>query len=180
MKKSIETSELNEFFEKLTPGHSGSKTSGFKGGRETFEGVDWEGNTAYYIRLGGWNQYSRGYGCYIHRGALVLKDRKNYIMRRVPGTFSSFAEAWNWMVPSAVRKAWDAGKRIIRQGDVYFIESRRENYDNMPDTHKFLVDNEGFKIVSHPEHAEVALAGSFTAYRQRQISKNFGKAMIDD
>lgn len=42
---------------------------------------------------------------------------------RVPGTVSTVAQALAWMEPPQVRRARQNGKRVLRQGDIYAVET---------------------------------------------------------
>lgn len=75
----------------------------------------------------GWRQYSRRYGA--RRASLAylcgVDDNGPWAVR-VPGTLSSVWAAVDWITPVEVKTALAAGRRVVRQGDVYAVEVRKD------------------------------------------------------
>jgi hypothetical protein len=56
---------------------------------------------------------------------------------RVPGTCTSITTALEYVIPVEVRKAEAKGLRVIRQGDVFAVESKRDGKNILPRGHEF-------------------------------------------
>ncbi len=54
---------------------------------------------------------------------------------RVPGTHTTVRDALRWVEPAAVRSAREQGGHVLRQGDVYAIEARRDSVRLLPRRH---------------------------------------------
>lgn len=78
------------------------------------------------LRCEGWRQYSRAYGARRARLAYLcgLDDNGPFAVR-VPGSCESVAEALTYVEPPEVRRAREAGRAVLRQGDVYAVATRR-------------------------------------------------------
>lgn len=75
----------------------------------------------------GWRQYSRRFGA--RRASLCYlcgEDSNGPWAVRVPGTIRRVKSALDWITPTAVRKAQERGHKVLRQGDVYAVESRTD------------------------------------------------------
>lgn len=83
-----------------------------------------EGRMVVLLRAEGWRYYSRRFGS---RPAAVAYlggyDDNGPWAARVPGTVESATEAVRWLEPSDVQAARSAGRRVLRQGDVYAVET---------------------------------------------------------
>ena len=75
---------------------------------------------------------------------------------RVPRTIRTVAEALDWHIPAAVRRAQDEGRQVIRQGDVWFVQLKRgkDNLD-LPLGHDLRDGGYGVRVVEHAEHGRV-------------------------
>ncbi len=73
----------------------------------------------------GWRQYSKSYGA---RPAVLAylygTDDAGRWAVRVPGTVRTVAEALAWLEPAEVTQARAAGRQVLRQGDVYAVQTR--------------------------------------------------------
>ena len=71
----------------------------------------------------GWRQYSRAYGRrYASLRYLCGNDDNGAFAVRVPGSVDTVAAALDAITPSEVRRAREAGRGVLRQGDVYAVE----------------------------------------------------------
>ena len=111
------------------------------------------------VGVDGWIQYTRKYGTYVRMRGLVFAGG-NFV--RCSPRAENIGDALEGLKPAAVRRAEAAGKEVLRQGDVYFIPSRRENYSGIEGTRHQIRDGKAI----HPEHGELALDGSYKAILQ--------------
>ena len=71
----------------------------------------------------GWRQYSRAYGRrYASLRYLHGTDDNGPFAVRVPGSVDTVAAALEAITPGEVRRAHEAGRGVLRQGDVYAVE----------------------------------------------------------
>jgi hypothetical protein len=85
-----------------------------------------EGRKVWLLRAEGWRYYSRRFGARpAHLAYLCGYDDAGAWAVRVPGTIERADEAVEWLTPATVTKARAAGKRVLRQGDVYAVETVR-------------------------------------------------------
>lgn len=54
---------------------------------------------------------------------------------RVPGTCDTIEAARAHLEPAEVKKAREAGKPVLRQGDVWVIPARRDDFSDLPERH---------------------------------------------
>jgi len=89
----------------------------------------------------GWRQYSRTFGARQARlSYLCGHDDSGPWAIRVAGTITRVNNALSWITPRKVIKAIDQGKRVLRQGDIFAVEAKKdESAGNMTinDTHVF-------------------------------------------
>lgn len=78
----------------------------------------------YLVKAEGWRYYSKAEGSHFARLAYLcgMDDNGPWAVR-VPGTMESVAAALDWLTPAEVKRALAAGKRVLRQGDVYAVET---------------------------------------------------------
>jgi len=126
------------------------------------------------VRVEGWVNYSSRHPWrYCDVAVLVIFDQDTRTRRalRVSPRVNSVAEALESLKPAAVRRAENLGVRVYRQGDLYFVPSRRPDYRALEGTRHEVVNG----VVVHPEHAPLPLPGPCKAYRQIVIaSGRFG------
>lgn len=83
----------------------------------------------------GWRQYSRRFGA---RPAslryLCGRDDNGRWAVRVPSTCDSVGDVVRFVEPADVQRARADGRRILRQGDVYLVEQRIDNFDAVAGT----------------------------------------------
>ena len=71
----------------------------------------------------GWRQYSRAYGRrFASLRYLYGADDNGAFAVRVPGSVDTVAAAIEAITPAEVRRAHEAGRGVLRQGDVYALE----------------------------------------------------------
>ena len=117
------------------------------------------------VRIEGWAQYSRKFGArYTRVVVLVVYDHDTHTRRalRVGPSVETIDEALEYLKPAAVKRAEAEGKKVLRQGDFYFVPSKRADYSALAGTRHEFRDG----VVYHPEHGALALPGPCRAYRQ--------------
>lgn len=75
--------------------------------------------------------------------------------------------ARNWVEPAEVRKARESGKKVKRQGDIYFIEAKKNNLKSLERSRHTGIEVEGGIQITHPEHKVLKLKGSWKAVLQK-------------
>jgi len=117
------------------------------------------------VTVEGWAQYSRRFGArYTRVVVLVVYDHDTHTRRalRVGPSVETIDEALEYLKPAAVRRAEAAGRQVLRQGDFYFVPSKRADYSALAGTRHEVRDG----VVYHPEHGTLILPGPCRAYRQ--------------
>lgn len=90
------------------------------------------------LRATGWRQYSRRFGARLASiSYLCGQDDNGAWAIRIPGTILTVGAAIDYAEPSAVKTARQNGMRVLRQGDVYIIEKKRDcaRQSDLPDSH---------------------------------------------
>jgi hypothetical protein len=73
----------------------------------------------------GWRHYSSRFGArHATLSYLCGADDNGPWAVRVPGTVRTVGDAVDWVTPAAVKAAAQSGRRVLRQGDTYAVESR--------------------------------------------------------
>lgn len=91
------------------------------------------------LRAEGWRHYSNRFGA--KKAAIAYlcgRDDNGRWAARVPATCASVADALEAITPAAVKAAIANGKRIVRQGDVYAVETAPrydQSGDRLPENH---------------------------------------------
>lgn len=108
------------------------------------------------LTASGWRKYGRQG----HRQATLAylcgrEDGQTWAVR-VPGTVTTVSGALHWLEPAAVRDARLAGRRVVRQGDVYAVETTRahDGKGELPDSHIWDADA---RVLAHPQHGTLSL-----------------------
>ena len=173
VKEYIETTEEN-----LIPGSSGSKHAGWKGRTTTHFGKDREGRPCALVNIYGWHGYSRSTFCVLDKTAMILYDttKREVFDKRVPASCESIEAGLAWMEGAVVRKAREAGKKVLRQGDVYFIPQRIMNFSALVGSRHEIEEIEGGVIIHHPEHKDLKLNSGkrYKAVLQKNLQTRFG------
>jgi hypothetical protein len=82
-------------------------------------------------------------------------------IERVSPSVGTVEEALEWMKPAEVRKAEEQGRKVYRQGDVFFIElkSKRKTIFDYPMPRNHIPEEleDGRVIVKHHEHTYLIL-----------------------
>ncbi|MEN6304895.1 MAG: hypothetical protein ABFD96_19345 [Armatimonadia bacterium] len=90
------------------------------------------------LRADGWRHYSNRFGARpAHLVYLCGRDDNGRWAVRVPSTVERVSEALEVLKPAPVRKAEEAGRTVLRQGDVYAVQTTRR-YDGageLPSNH---------------------------------------------
>lgn len=108
----------------------------------------------------GWRQYSRAFGArWASLTYLCGIDDSGPWAVRVPGSMGSVREAEDWLEPAEVQRARQAGRTVLRQGDVYVIQMQRDraaaSAATLPEHHRW---DESTRTLHHGEHAPLKVA----------------------
>ncbi|MDR1768845.1 MAG: hypothetical protein LBR32_10580 [Propionibacteriaceae bacterium] len=139
------------------------------------------------LHAAGWRQYSRAYGA--RQAALSYlcgTDDAGRWAVRVPGTVTTVAAALDWLEPAAVKKARRDGKRVIRQGDVYAVETTKahDGTGDLPDNHewrpttRYLVHTAG-NNQPHHRPAKITWPVRFVAQRAYTMGRSGRRGSAD-
>lgn len=142
----------------------------------------WLFHTNYYARYSARQQWwvSASYLC-------GHSDRQDWAVR-LPGTIITVKEALVWLTPSQVRKAKQKGKRVERQGDIYFVPLAISDNDFdvlQQSRHQPVYVPHHPKgpsiVITHPQHPDVRLDWNQTwrAIQQKQMISNGRRAGAD-
>jgi hypothetical protein len=131
----------------------------------------------------GWRQYSKRFGA--RRAALSYlcgcEDGQLWAVR-VPGTLTTVGEARYWVTPAEVRDAQDRGKTVVRQGDIYAVETTRahdgKGVAELPGRHSW---DAAARTLTHPQHPALHLPNPVRFLRQRvyEMGRGGGRAYGD-
>ena len=140
------------------------------------------------LRVEAWRYYSRRYQPQEASLAYLCgQDDSGLWAVRVPGTLKGVSAAYEWMVPSAVRAAKQRGRKVLRQGDVWAIETSRSHNGESLRTN-WYADEQLFiegapehvwapgRWLLHPEHAPVQIPFPVRFVRNRQLTTRRGTA----
>jgi len=101
--------------------------------------VDWrrlgpERRTLYLLTAHGWRKYGCRHPARPARLAYLCGSDDNGLWAaRVPGTLESAEDALEWLTPKEVSNARVEGRRVLRQGDVYVVETKRDRAEETAD-----------------------------------------------
>ncbi len=125
----------------------------------------------------GWRFYSRKYGSRKASIAyLVGMDDSGRWAVRVPATCTTVADAIDWLEPPAVKRARAAGRRVLRQGNLYLVEVKRSGVDEDTTFGRHSYYHRA-RVVLHPEHAPILVPpGRWTFVPQKALETGRGGA----
>jgi hypothetical protein len=163
--KQTDRAFLEPFINNLVPGCSGSKYAGFKGNQKIEKAKNGDDEFFFLINIEGWHGYSKKYFRKINRSALIVSDETGNHAVRVPPQLDIF-QAIKYLKPAAVKKAEAEGREVVRQGDVYFVESQKNNFKEISNSFHRVTET---AEVRHPQHNTLQLNffKKYTAYRQK-------------
>jgi len=135
--------------------------------------------TMILLRAEGWRHYSNRFGARPAALAYLCgEDDSGPWAVRVPGRCLTVEDAVDAITPAAVCRAYESGRRVLRQGDVYVIErgkSARDDFSGLPESHHWdpvsrtLTHDEGHSPLHVP--FAPALAVPQTALRMGRTSR---------
>lgn len=158
-----------------------------RGGETTIEGdktvlrlgvTDRQGNLV-LLHASGWRHYSRRFGARpANLSYLCGMDDNGPFAVRVAGTITKIADAISFLEPAEVKKAREAGRRVLRQGDVYVIEMKRDSASqaDLPRNHAW---NETTRTISHTdghETLQVDFPAKFITQRAFRMGRIAGRS----
>ena len=130
------------------------------------------------LRAEGWRYYSRRTP--VRRSAVAYLcgvDDSGVWAVRVPSTCTSAQVALAWLEPPIVRWARADGRPVLRQGNLYAVQTARgtdSREDRSIGRHTY---HARARVITHPEHAPVVLpAGRWTFATQKSLSTSRGAA----
>ena len=104
------------------------------------DSIDWNKNKHYPYTT---------QGCFLFQQTIEKYNKVHLSVDRVPCSKESIEEAIDFLTPAEVKKAKEAGKKIKRQGDFFFIEMKKKsNMDAINGTRHEMSGNK----IKHPEH----------------------------
>ncbi|MEU6720418.1 hypothetical protein ABZ897_53965 [Nonomuraea sp. NPDC046802] len=108
------------------------------------------------LRVSAYRYYSRRISRPASLSYLCGKEDGQLWAVRVPGTITTVVEALHWITPPIVRAAQASGRRVLRQGDVYAIQTAKahDGKGDLPDNHQW---NPQTRTLTHPEHGDLLL-----------------------
>lgn len=139
-------------------------------------------NGMYLLKAEGWRHYgSRHRPRFVRLAYLCGVDDAGLWAARVTGTLTSVAGALAEITPAEVTAARRAGRRVLRQGDVWVVETTAEKADTTRDqvialSHHWRADT-GY-LVHQPEDGRkhrplrISFPASFHIARARQMGRN--------
>lgn len=99
------------------------------------------------VGVDGWRQYSRRFGA--RRASLRYlcgTDDNGPWAARVAGTCDTIEAALAYLTPAEVRWAEREGRQVLRQGDIWLVEARRDNLRALPRNHRW---DAGRRVIAH-------------------------------
>jgi hypothetical protein len=106
------------------------------------------------LRATGYTKYSKQKVFYRELTILAGQDDGGLWAVRVAGRCKSISQSINWLKPASVRRAEEEGRRVLRQGDVYIVESTVDcmHAVNLPVSHTW---DSASRTLSHGQHAAI-------------------------
>lgn len=95
------------------------------------------------LKVEGWRKYSRQFGArHAALAYLCGQDDNGPWAARVPSSVSTVVEALDSLIPAEVKRATQEGRAVLRQGDVFVIERKRDgmNAATLPAGHTWHPD----------------------------------------
>lgn len=110
--------------------------------------------------LEGWRKYSRNTVYYQKFVYLAGVDNGVYWAIRCPSTVSDIDEAITYTTPAIARNARAAGRKVLRQGDVFVVEKKvgPDNLDDLPASHSWNAET---REILHPTHKALKIPFPF-------------------
>jgi hypothetical protein len=129
------------------------------------------------LRADGWRHYSNRFGARpAHLVYLCGRDDNGRWAVRLPSSVETINEALDALEPAQVRKAKEAGRTVLRQGDVYAVETSRR-YDGTGDLPSSHVWDVGARELRHTDRnaAHAALTIPFPVKFYTQTALRMGR-----
>lgn len=130
------------------------------------------------LACSGWRHYSNRFGQrYVEIAYLCGVDDNGPWAVRVPGNTVTVDDALDYTIPAEVKKAHTAGKKVLRQGDVFVIEMKRDSDHSLPRGHRFdpqqrvLVHEGGHETVQVPFPCKFVVAQGLAPRRAYSRSR---------
>jgi len=116
------------------------------------------------LHTAGWRKYGRMGSFHARLSYLCGRDGVQTWAVRLPGTITRVADAVAWLEPAAVRKARVRGAAVLRQGDVYIVPTRVDDFSALPPGHTWDAST---RTLRHGQHDAIHLETPHRAVPQR-------------
>ncbi|MHB1504858.1 MAG: hypothetical protein ACYCTL_12745 [Acidimicrobiales bacterium] len=117
-----------------------------------------DGDALLLQHVEGWHYYSRRHPCRYRAASYIggiSGDGTGAWTARVSSSITAVTAALAELEPAAVRNAREKGKRVIRQGDLYAVETTPAHEGAYaPGRHEW---DPTTRILTHPEHAAITI-----------------------
>jgi len=125
------------------------------------------------LRASGWRHYNRSMTRHAAIAYMCGYDDNGIFAVRVASTCNSIDDAIDFLEPAAVKKARAAGRQVLRQGDVYAVETQRDRAtsSDLPARHFW---DDGQRLLTHGDGHE-ALHVPFPAKFHTQSAYTMGR-----
>lgn len=127
------------------------------------ESIDWHKNRQYPYTT---------QGCFLFQQTIEKRGRKHISVDRVPCSKNTIADAIEFLMPSEVKKAVEEGRRVIRQGDFFFVQMKKSsNLSALSGSRHNPVGTKTGISIQHPEHTAVKLGkGHWKAVQRKTMN----------
>ena len=170
-----EEKPIESALEKLNRLYIRKANVGFLGIRSNsvkFDVIKSEDNkTLALVKMSGFIHYTKKEYWKINRAFFVGKDNESgWFSNQVNSNCNTVIEAIEWMKPSIVKLAEKENRIVIRQGDIFFVQMKRNcKIDEIYNSHEIIETSTGYEI-RHAEHETVILEGkNWKAINQKKI-----------
>jgi hypothetical protein len=126
-----------------------------------------DGRPLAVFRAEGWRKYgSRSPARRARLAYLAGIDESGYWAIRIAGSIDSVRDALGWVRPAKVAEAEASGRRVLRQGDVYAVETlpRYDGAGDLPQSHTWDAET---RTLHHEGHGPLEVPFPCRFYRQR-------------
>lgn len=122
------------------------------------------------------HQYSRRESWWTGASYLCGWEDGQHWAIRIPRTIVTVAEALAWVEPAPVRRARAEGRKVLRQGDWFFVPLRRGEDDLTALSGSGHIFDPEARVVRHPQHGELFLSPDtpYRAYQTKAVADSVG------
>lgn len=108
------------------------------------------------------------------RAWLIGQDDDQIWCQQVYTTHETVDEALDFITPAEVQNYREEGRKVIRQGDIFFVQMKQAtNFEDLNGTrHDVVEQDDGQTVITHPEHSDLTLEGHWKAYTNNDGSQS--------